>query len=708
MTDYKIVIENCNSIDRAEICIKKNSLNIKFGPNGLGKSTIAKAIVSQARDDGTLAELIPFKSRGDQNAPQPKVEGVQSLKSAMVFDEEFVDQFVFQQDEVVKNSFEIFIKTPEYDAAMEGIETQFAGIKKAFDDNPDIEQATKDLKELRDAFGKSKKDGAVSKNSKVLKAFGDGNNIDNIPEALKPFELFIKGDDPSNWIGWQVKGNDYLALGDTCPYCSTELPEEEQKATALAVDKEYNATVVKHLNTLKAIIGRLGKYFSAACQQNLETITKAKLELTIAQKSFLGDLKNNLEVLIKQLEGLRSISFFSLRNVDAVEEELKGLTIDLKMIDKLDSTETRKICNPINSQLDALSQQVSALKGQIGKQNHKIEKTIRENQDSINGFLKSAGYKYSVKIIPEADSYKMKLVHEDSSDFIDTASNHLSYGEKNAFALVLFMHQVLSEKPDIIILDDPISSFDKNKKFAILDQLFRGKGRLKGKTTLMLTHDLEPAIDIVRSTAKAFQSANPSATFLSCKQGVVKETAITRADIRTFSNICLDILDGKGSDVIKAIYLRRHYEILDNFGIEYNLLASLFKKRLIPTMMINGKSHDMTSQQKTEAEANVKAHIQTFDYQALVAQVSDIELMKKQYDGTEVGYEKIQLFRIIHGSHPDNIITKFINETYHIENEYVMQLNPSKFESVPEYVIEECSKLLQTASSDVQLMQNVN
>ena len=110
MTDFQITIENCNSINQAEINIKKNSLNIKYGPNGLGKSTIAKAIVSQARDDGTLIGLMPFKNRDKDGAGQPKVSGVQDFNSAMVFDEDFVNQFAFQQDEVVKNSFDIFIK----------------------------------------------------------------------------------------------------------------------------------------------------------------------------------------------------------------------------------------------------------------------------------------------------------------------------------------------------------------------------------------------------------------------------------------------------------------------------------------------------------------------------------------------------------------------------------------------------------------------
>ena len=46
------------------------------------------------------------------------------------------------------------------------------------------------------------------------KAFGSGNKIENVPDALKPFETFIKSDEPSKWIGWQIKGNEFLKLGD--------------------------------------------------------------------------------------------------------------------------------------------------------------------------------------------------------------------------------------------------------------------------------------------------------------------------------------------------------------------------------------------------------------------------------------------------------------------------------------------------------------
>jgi len=257
------------------------------------------------------------------------------------------------------------------------------------------------------------------------------------------------------------------------------------------------------------------------------------------------------------------------------------------------------------------------------------------------------------------------------------------------------MHQVISEDPDIVILDDPISSFDKNKKFAILHQLFRGKGSLRNRTTLMLTHDIEPAIDVVKSLAHKFKDPKPSATFLSYRQGEVKETPITSGDIRTFAQICRDLISENIDDVIKSIYLRRHYEILDNPGLEYNLLASLLHGRAVPSIKVEDR--DMSAEEKTDAEIKVREMMPSFDYEALVQQINDNASMKAKFLGTDVGYEKIQLFRIIEGKHQDDIISKFINESYHIENEYVMQLNPHKFESIPEYVVEECARLLQDA-----------
>ena len=64
-----------------------------------------------------------------------------------------------------------------------------------------------------------------------------------------------------------------------------------------------------------------------------------------------------------------------------------------------------------------------------------------------------------------------------------------------------------------------------------------------------------------------------------------------------------------------------------------------------------------------------------------------------------MGYEKVQIFRIASSLDPDApesdaAFKKFVNESYHIENEYVMQLNPREFDAVPEHVVQTCVGLL--------------
>ena len=40
------------------------------------------------------------------------------------------------------------------------------------------------------------------------------------------------------------------------------------------------------------------------------------------------------------------------------------------------------------------------------------------------------------------------------------------------------------------------------------------------------------------------------------------------------------------------------------------------------------------------------------------------------------------------------MVDKFVKETYHIENEQISQLNPLKYNIVPDFIIQECDKCL--------------
>ena len=71
----------------------------------------------------------------------------------------------------------------------------------------------------------------------------------------------------------------------------------------------------------------------------------------------------------------------------------------------------------------------------------------------------------------------------------------------------------------------------------------------------------------------------------------------------------------------------------------------------------------------------------------------DLHLLKKLYNNSSSNYEKLQIYRIaFNENHENNIIKKFINETFHVENDYLFQLDPRDYDTVPQYIIDECDK----------------
>ncbi len=89
---------------------------------------------------------------------------------------------------------------------------------------------------------------------------------------------------------------------------------------------------------------------------------------------------------------------------------------------------------------------------------------------------------------------------------------------------------------------------------------------------------------------------------------------------------------------------------------------------------------------------DIQTHVGGFEYQAVLSRISDRAILRSLYDAYQNGYEKLQLFRLFDLDVNNSVIQKFINETYHIENEFICQLDPEKFDTIPEYVVEECNQ----------------
>lgn len=695
--EIKIDIKNCNNIDNCSISIKKNRLNIKYGINGTGKSSIANAIVysieDQKNNSETLKQLSPFKSIG-QVGNEPAISGIEEIKSVRIFNEKYIADYIFLPDELLKGSFSIFIRNDAYEDGLKQINNSVTTIRNTFIQNDEIERLIKGLEDLSSSFGKPTKNG-IHAASNFSKAFKDGNKIINIPEGLENYKDYIKHKENYKWIQWQFDGQPYLDITEKCPYCVSNI--EEKKVTIKHITEVYNSRSVQNLNRIIGIFQELNQYFSDDTKLKIDEFIKNIGGYSDEQIAYLLEIRGQIDRLNQKFIKTKSIDFSSLKNVGKVIEELKSYKIDLNLYTHLKSKSTQKTVDIVNNSIEAVLEKVNELQGQINQQNSLIERLIKEHKTEINSFLKNAGYEYNVDLLEEPNGdYSLKLLHNDIKKEITDVKEHLSFGEKNAFALVLFMYDVLKNSPDLIILDDPISSFDKNKKYAIIDMLFRKEKSFRGKTVLLLTHDFEPIIDMLHNHRNIFEI--PTVTFLENNHGALIEKKIQRTDVQTFIEINdFNIKDISDQIINKLVYLRRLYEIENIKGSGYQLISNLMHKRENPEFQTENSTRCMTAEEISLGQKEIQKMIPDFNYNDILNIVSDDKKMKEIYFQTDNNYEKLHIYRIIFdekNTTGGRVITKFINETFHIENNYIYQLNPRKYQMVPQFVIDECDKAI--------------
>ena len=689
-TIVTVNVVNCNNITHGAVAIEDNRLNIKYAINGTGKSTVAKAIeYAASHDDSGLRSLTPYSSIGMTDATLlPHVDGLTEDVRIAVFNEEYVNQYVFMEDELVKNSFDIFVKTPRYEQLRDEINGLVSSIRSMFDNTPELESLLSDLSEFITCFGNNARTG-ISASGALAKGLSKGNLIRNIPAGLEEYSEFLQAEKNSSWLKWQATGREFMGISDKCPFCARDIAPQRDKIEQ--VKNEYDAKTVEHLSKILALFDRLGHYFSEETNENVRRITMSVTGLSTEQKSYLVQVKNDVEIVLKKLQALKRIGFDSLKDVDALAIEIEDKKIDLGFLPHLNTPFTADKVSIVNTAIDNLMTVVGNLQGAINRQKAEIRRTIDKYSEEINSFLRNAGYSYTVLIEEAADhSYKLKLRFGEEESTISGVKSHLSYGERNAFALVLFMYQAIYNQANLIVLDDPISSFDQNKKFAILDMLFIRGNSLRGRTVLMLTHDFEPVIDAIYNHPSFFDGT-PKATFMENDFGELRETPITKDDIQSSIQVAKANIQSLDNGIIKAIYLRRLVEITEGKAAAWHLLSNLIHKRSIPVI----GDDLMDAESVRVATDRIREDIDDFDYAVLCSYAQDDANLIALYDAAQSNYEKLQVYRMLFDpAHEDHVIRKFLNETYHIENDYLFQLNPIRYNTIPNYIIAECDRAI--------------
>ena len=222
-----------------------------------------------------------------------------------------------------------------------------------------------------------------------------------------------------------------------------------------------------------------------------------------------------------------------------------------------------------------------------------------------------------------------------------------------------------------------------------------GKHSLKNRTVLLLTHEFNTVIDAIYNMPYNF-NPSPKAAFLTTKKGILKEKEITKSDIKSFGEIAQININSNIDSLNKLVYLRRLLEIQNADGLAWQLLSNIFHKRENPEIHFSdGRPSRLMTQQETEkATTEIKdGYIVDFDYEKEYQKTQNISMLRTLYQNSGSNYEKLQIYRIMFNENSSNsVIKKFVNEAFHIENDYLFQLNPCEYDTVPQYIIDECDK----------------
>lgn len=469
-----ITIQNCNNITSGSIEIQENCLNILFGRNGTGKSTIAQAIEISSNPNPLYNKLVPY---GKANSGQPKVEGC-PFRRVAVFNNAYLQQYTYQRDTVLKDAFEILVRTPEYDDCKRRIDEALSDIRNTISQREQIVLLQRQLDTLLSCI-KLTDNNALAKRDNGTKAVLQGKGgFFNPPTELTEMSPFFQDGIVVKWADWRTQGQEQYGQNGICPYCAAHDDERSQTVSRVFAESFDKPSVV-FASAIRSAIEALSGYISAEKSQMLLGLFGTKGNPSVIESQLLK-LGVEAQLLRRKLQALIDFNASAVDrgSIAALDERLNSLKIDPRMCDTFFNTaQINAEIEGINQRIGTLLEMVSVLKGEIGKYNRFIERTISDRKDDINSLLKSAGYRYlfDIEITGEGNARALlKYVLPDGTAADTQApAEALSWGERHAFALLLFMYDAIKKDADLIVLDDPISSFDSNKKYALINRLFK-------------------------------------------------------------------------------------------------------------------------------------------------------------------------------------------------------------------------------------------
>ena len=291
---------------------------------------------------------------------------------------------------------------------------------------------------------------------------------------------------------------------------------KKQKLSTIEIDfypaKELSIEKAKDceekLKILNDTIEKVNKLITKKIENVYEPILEDNFELSKKYDEYQNSL-SELEKTIKEFND-------KVTNTDLIIEELKSINNDIAYYDIKDSSEKynlqKKEKEAEEKKLNTLKQINENLKKQMDEL-HQEKKNARIAMEAINADLAYIFFsKTRLRIEHNHDKYIL-YSHEKP-----VVPENISVGERNAIGLCYFFNHIMENKDEknvyngnyLIVIDDPVSSFDMENRIGILSYLKYKLGQyLRGNNNskfLVLTHNMQTFYDVRRFMVELLSS----------------------------------------------------------------------------------------------------------------------------------------------------------------------------------------------------------
>lgn len=736
MKTASLTFENIGNLSQAKIKVALGCLNIKFGSNGIGKTTLIKALKyefgEQSSEDEIEQEespnsIIPLR---DLNLI-PTISSTETVPGVLTYDRNYFSTIFENDSDVLHDTYKLVVKSGEYDDAIRQLRKDINSLVN-YANNPAISnfmELTNKLFSKNELIALDSKGKKVKKNDSLFKSYatvGPKNVSLSQDSNVSEYSIYVSSPFASSWLAWleKYKFNILQVDGaDICPFCGQRF------------DKA-NLTLKENLDLLRNEIGKSSELNSHNEEQKMvidlanycvpaDTVELLKLndidrpviktDLAVLDKK-RKEAKNVSEKLgkLRSLDGATLLREFNSakdegsNRLDKFKQKLASFKItEGCFIIESDADKGCKenLIQTINSKIDDLISGVESLANTLVNLNRTLQKKIKDNEKLINDFLKIAGIPYQVEVVEEGDeSFLTLLKFSENDSVVRHRLDYLSFGEANAFALILFAIEARKSK-SWIILDDPVSSFDSNKRYAIYDYLFdKATGLLYGKTVLLMTHDFQTVVTFAKS--KKLKKYSKTFSYLINLNNKLFEEGFEPEDI------CSSVLwyknyavDGKNDTYSRIVALRRATEIESRTDSDfYNFLASLVHCYNSPKYKDGSDFSTEVKKQCDELLMSVFGSGSTYEY--LFQKISDSAYLIENYRSEKASrFSKACITRLLIEKYKnvipsiksgqENLVAwNFMCESFHVETQYIYSIKGISCEDIPNYIISLCDSIV--------------